>query len=82
MGPFFDDLTKGPALEVQLLTECKVREVETGGQPTPLEEPYRLVMNTGHTGFISWLGKKELFEPIDIQSGTAIPLNLNFMLDK
>ena len=28
MGPFFDDLTKGPALEVQLLTECKVREVE------------------------------------------------------
>jgi hypothetical protein len=60
----------------------KVREVETGGQPTPLEEPYRLVMNTGHTGFISWLGKKELFEPIDIQSGTAIPLNLNFMLDK
>ena len=60
----------------------KVREVETGGQPTPLEEPYRLVMNTGLTGFSSGLGKKELVEPIDIQSGTAIPLNLNFMLDK
>tara|TARA_R100001082_G_scaffold110539_2_gene90739 strand:- start:205 stop:468 length:264 start_codon:yes stop_codon:yes gene_type:complete len=28
MEPFFDDLTKGPELEVQLLTECKVREVE------------------------------------------------------
>ncbi len=60
----------------------KVREVETGGQPTPLEEPYRLVMNTSHTGFISWINRTELFEPIDIQSGTAIPLNLNFMLDK
>jgi hypothetical protein len=60
----------------------KVREVETGGQPTPLEEPYRLVMNIGHTGFTSWISRAELFKPIDIQSDKAVALNFNFILDK
>ena len=45
----------------------KVREVETGGQPTPIDEPYQILMNLSHTGFISWLEKKPLFLPIDFQ---------------
>ena len=32
----------------------KVRETETGGSPTPLDEPFKLVMNMSHTGFIEW----------------------------
>ena len=59
----------------------KVREVETGGYPTPLEDPYRMVMNTSHTGFLSWLGKKPLFENIDFQGDTQSAINFsNFLL--
>ena len=45
----------------------KVREVETGGEPTPIDEPFQILMNLSHTGFISWLERKPLFEPIDFQ---------------
>ena len=45
----------------------KVREVETGGQPTSVDDPYQILMNLSHTGFISWLEKKPLFLPIDFQ---------------
>jgi len=45
----------------------KVREVETGGQPTPIDEPYKIVMNLSHTGFHSWLEKKPLFQKLDFQ---------------
>ena len=57
----------------------KVREVETGGQPTPLEEPYRMRMNSSHTGFHGWLTQKRIFQPIDIQSDTQeeIKFSLN-----
>jgi hypothetical protein len=60
----------------------KVREVETGGQPTPLEEPYRMTMNTSHTGFLSWLGKKPLFENIDFQGDTQSAINFSNFLSK
>ena len=60
----------------------KVREVETGGQPTPLEEPYRMTMNTSHTGFISWLNKKPLFESIDFQGDTQSSMNFSKILSK
>ena len=60
----------------------KVRETETGGQPTPFEEPYLLAMNTDHTGFTSWFSKGKLFKPIDIQQDSAVTMNLNFMLGK
>jgi len=43
----------------------KVREVETGGAPTPLEDPYRLQINLSHTGFQTMTGQKALFESID-----------------
>ena len=60
----------------------KVREVETGGYPTPLEDPYRMVMNTSHTGFLSWLGKKPLFENIDFQGDTQSAINFSDFLSK
>ena len=60
----------------------KVREVETGGYPTPLEDPYRMVMNTSHTGFLSWLGKKPLFENIDFQGDTQSAINFSNILSK
>jgi len=60
----------------------KVREVETGGYPTPLEDPYRMVMNTSHTGFLSWLGKKPLFENIDFQGDTQSSINFSNILSK
>ena len=60
----------------------KVREVETGGYPTPLEDPYRMVMNTSHTGFLSWLGKKPLFENIDFQGDTQSSINFSNFLSK
>ena len=60
----------------------KVRETETGGMPTPIEEPYRLTMGIDHTGFTSWISSRSLFQPIDINSDNAVTMNLNFLLDK
>jgi hypothetical protein len=56
----------------------KVREVETGGQPTPLEEPYKLVMNLSHTGFTGWMSKKPMFESVTIEKPKQMPINLAF----
>jgi len=41
----------------------KIRETETGGQPTPYDEPMRLMMNQTQTGFYTFSGKK-LFDSI------------------
>jgi replicative DNA helicase len=41
----------------------KVRETETGGRPTPLEEPYKIIMNTSHTGFVEWGTQTKLLKP-------------------
>ena len=56
----------------------KVRETETGGSPTPIDEPYKLVMNLSHTGFTSWLGGAKLFQPIEFQEPKSMPINFNF----
>jgi replicative DNA helicase len=56
----------------------KVRETETGGSPTPIDEPYKLVMNLSHTGFTSWLGGGKLFQPIEFQEPKSMPINFNF----
>ena len=53
----------------------KVRETETGGQPTPIEDPFRMVMNLSHTGFNCWLSRNPLFKPIDYQAVKQSPLN-------
>ena len=59
----------------------KVREVETGGQPTPLEDPYCVVMNLSHTGFKTRIGQRALFEPIKEQIQKPMPINFKFPLD-
>ena len=60
----------------------KVREVETGGQPTPLDEPYKIIMNLSHTGFTSWLEKKPLFLPIDFQQVKQADIDFSKLLSK
>jgi len=47
----------------------KVRETETGGRPTPIDDPFRLVMNTSHTGFIDWSTQKLLMKPKKFDDG-------------
>ena len=63
----------------------KVRDVETGGEPTPLEEPFRLEMNTTRTGFRSFKTQKMMFESVDLEGGKqepfVFPVNSSF-LDK
>ena len=57
----------------------KVREVETGGQPTPLDEPYSITMNLSNTGFTNMLGQRSLFEAIKFEEGKQMPLNEGFL---
>jgi replicative DNA helicase len=47
----------------------KVRDVETGGEPTPLEDPIRFEMNTSRTAFRAWKTQDELFQSVDLQGG-------------
>jgi len=42
----------------------KVREVKTGGSPTPIDDPFMLVINSSYTAFRSVETSKELFSPI------------------
>jgi len=41
----------------------KVRDVETGGSPTSIDDPYLMLMNLSHTGFTNMTGQKRLFHP-------------------
>jgi hypothetical protein len=45
----------------------KVRDVETGGEPTALEDPIRFTINTSRTAFRLNHTQKELFQPIGLQ---------------
>ena len=57
----------------------KVRDVETGGEPTPLEDPIRFEMNTSRTAFRVWKTQDELFQSVDLQGGEQdhFTFNLN-----
>ncbi len=61
----------------------KVRDVETGGEPTPLGDPIRFEMNTSRTAFRMWKSQKELFESVDLQGGKQdhfeFPVNISFL---
>jgi hypothetical protein len=77
---------KVQALEhsVRKMTEVhvrKVREVETGGSPTPIDDPWKMAINLSHTGFCSWLSRKQLFQAIDFQDNKALSENLSFRID-
>ena len=45
----------------------KVRETETGGQPTPIDDPILFTMNTSHTAFRVARTGKELYQTIDTE---------------
>jgi hypothetical protein len=57
----------------------KVRETETGGQPTSYDNPYLMSMDTSHTAFKGWLSQNTLFDASDIQEVKPLPFNVNFM---
>ena len=68
--------------EIRKMSELhirKVREVETGGAPTPLEDPYRLQMNLSHTGFTTMTGQRALYQPITFKEEATMPLNIEFL---
>ena len=68
--------------EIRKMSELhirKVREVETGGQPTPLEDPYCIQMNLSHTGFNTRIGQRALYQPITFREQTQMPLNIQFL---
>lgn len=59
----------------------KIRETETGGQPTGLENPVQFKMNTSNTGFYCLGGEMQLFSPLDFkpnQEQIEIPTTYNF----
>ena len=60
----------------------KVREVETGGQPTPFDEPYKLIMNLSHTGFNSWETRSALFQPVHFQGDEQKVIDYGDFLSK
>ena len=76
---------QSPDHSIRKLSELhirKVREVETGGQPTPLDDPHQFVMNLSHTGFNSWKTQKPLFKAITMQEEKTIPINFSFLSTK
>ena len=52
----------------------KVRETETGGSPTPLEEPFKIIMNSSHTGFVEWGTQQKLLKPHKLEDGKQIAM--------
>jgi len=75
---------QAPDPHTRSLTELhvrKVREVETGGQPTPLEEPIRFTINLSHTGFREWSEQNNLFQTIDNQKDTQVQFKIHSNLD-
>ena len=75
---------QAPDPHTRSLTELhvrKVREVETGGQPTPLEEPIRFTINLSHTGFREWSQQNNLFQTIDNQEVKQTQFKIHSNLD-
>jgi len=75
---------QAPDPHTRSLTELhvrKVREVETGGQPTPLEEPIKFTINLSHTGFREWGSQSNLFQRIENQHVEGKPFKLYSNLD-
>jgi len=61
----------------------KVRETETGGEPTPIDEPITFTMNTSHTSFRVNTTGSELFQPIGLEFDKykefKLPINSGFL---
>lgn len=54
----------------------KVRETETGGQPTTIDDPITFTINTSHTAFRVNTTGKELFQPIGSEFSNYKKFNL------
>ena len=62
---------QSPDHDVRKTTELhvrKVREVETGGEPTPFDEPFRMIMNSSMTGYFCPAGGRRLFTPYTFET--------------
>ena len=62
----------------------KVRETETGGQPTPFDDPVRFRFNTQGTGYRVTSTFKELYNPIEYIPDEQIRITMemeNFFID-
>lgn len=46
----------------------KVRETETGGEPTPVDEPFLFHMNNTKTGFDTWTPEGKLFTGMQLEA--------------
>jgi hypothetical protein len=60
----------------------KVRDVETGGEPTPIEEPIRFEMNLSRTAFRVYKTQKLLFDSVQLkgeQDHFKFPINDSFL---
>ena len=71
---------QAPDHNVKKTTELhvrKVRETETGGQPTPIDDPITFTMNTSHTAFRVSNTGKELFQTIDKEFNNYKQFNLS-----
>jgi replicative DNA helicase len=69
--------------DIRKMTEVhirKVRETETGGMPTTLDDPWKMTINTSHTGFSGWLNRNQLFQPIDFHDVAGLAENLSFKI--
>ena len=67
----FHRKVQAPEYETRRVMEFhvrKVRETETGGEPTPLEEPFLFRMNATNTGFSTFTAEGDLFDGLDFMS--------------
>ena len=59
-----------------------MRDVETGGEPTPIEEPIRFEMNLSRTAFRVYKTQKLLFDSVQLngeQDHFKFPINDSFL---
>ena len=59
----------------------KVRNTETGGEPTGLDNPYRFIMDISRTGFKTMTTHKSLFQPVHLQQPEQGVLKMNMNMD-
>ena len=59
----------------------KIREVETGGGPTALENPVLFKMNSSNTGFYCLNGDMQLFEPKEFKAKPEDQMDVPFTID-
>lgn len=70
--------------DIRKMTEVhirKVRETETGGMPTSIDDPWKMSINLSHTGFKGWLNRNALFDAVDLETLEGVSDNLSISFD-